>query len=133
VTPRAGPFLTKRAWFILHLYRTSRWHYMRKILALGIVVSEDKFFEDHIFSSCDLIMQQTSFCRKPPKDHSCKVWSKSSGLGKKLYIENVHNSNRQKLQMTDTLPSLKLISEHFVLRWAKTANLTIYHSLFWAV
>jgi len=84
--------------------------------ALGLVVS------DKIFESCILKNHLNNFGRGLPRDHSCKVWSKSNEwfqrrrcLSKKVYGRRTSTDDGQR-------PVTIAHPEHFVLRWAKKEN-----------
>jgi len=107
--------------------------------ALGLVVSEEKIFENCILKTYFLTLWPTystnwnhlnNFGRGPPRDHSCEVWWKSNEwfqrrrcLSKKVYARRTtHNGQR---------PVTIAHHEHFVLRWAKNVlslQLTVLNS-----
>jgi len=99
--------------------------------ALGLVVLDKKIFENCILKTYFLTPWPTystnwnglnNFDRGPPRDHSCKVWSKSKKRFqrrcclKKLFTHgrtHTHTHGRR------TLKDPQKLTQHFVLRWAK--------------
>jgi len=105
------------------------------VKVLGLVVSDKKIFENCILKTYFLTLWPTyatnwnglnNFNRGPPRDHSCKFWSKSnerfqrrSCLSKKS-LRTTHDAHRttDDGQRPITIAHL----EHFVLRWAKNVD-----------
>ena len=107
--------------------------------ALGLVVSDKKIFENCILKTYFLTLWPTyatnckglnNFDRGPPRDHSCKVWSKSNKLFqrrcclKKLLTDGRTDARTDDGQRTPDIEGSQKLTEHFVLRWAK--NLTSF-------
>jgi len=96
-----------------------------KLWALLSIVSDKKIFESYILKTYSLTLWPTNatnwnnlnnFGRGPPRDHSCKVWSKSNErfqrrcLSKRSLCTPHDNGQR---------PVTIAHPEHFVLWWAK--------------
>jgi len=98
--------------------------------ALGLVVSDEKIFENCILKTYFLTPWPTyatnqnhlnNFGRGPPRDHSCEVWSKSNEwfqrrrcLSKKVFGRRTTDDGQSPVTIAH--------HEHFVLRWAKKTN-----------
>ena len=63
-----------------------------------------------------------NFGRRPHRDHSCKVWSKSNEwrcLSKNVYARRTTDDGRRTTDDDGQRPVTIAHPEHFVLRWAK--------------
>ena len=114
--------------------------------ALGLVVSDKKIFENCILKTYFLTLWPTyatkqnhlnKFGRGPPRDHSCEVWSKFNEwfqrrrcLCKKVYARLTTDDARRTTTDNEQRPVTIAHHEHFVLRWAKIANDSIFDYLF---
>ena len=105
--------------------------------ALGLIVSDKKIFENCILKTYFLTLWPTyetnwnglnNFDRRPPRDHSCEVWSKSNKRFqrrcclKKLLTDGRTHGRTDYGQRTPDIEGSQKLTERFVLRWAKNGR-----------
>ena len=138
--PRGGVNFDPRGkiWTTLVEDQSSRWCYIQNMKALGLVVSDKKFFKNCILKTYFLTLWPTyatnwnyfnNFGRGPPRDHSCEVWSKSNErfqrrrcLSKIVYARRTTDDGRRTTTDDGQRPITIAHPEHKVLRWAKKST-----------